>query len=117
MLFSFCVTATEHNVEEVKGMSLAVSDPKEPVSNLSEQSQHLNGKFHEAGWDSFCTGYCFIRMAHIYAHVTCGRYVQRNVLVHSSFMLGGVIPDGKHSSLHVSLLSGVMFMSICCFIV
>ncbi|KAJ9597777.1 hypothetical protein L9F63_011385 [Diploptera punctata] len=27
--------------------------------------------FHEAGWDSFCTGYCFIKMAHIFAHITC----------------------------------------------
>jgi hypothetical protein len=102
MLFSFCVTATEHIVEMLKGMSLTVSDENEPVSNLSDQSQHLNGKFHEAGWDSFCTGYCFIRMAHIYAHVTCGRYV------HSSVMY-------VHSSLYVSLLSGVL-SNICCFI-
>jgi hypothetical protein len=110
--FSFCVTAMKHIVEEVKGMSLTVSDPQEGVSNLSEQSQDLNVKFHEAGWDSFCTGYCFIRMAHIYAHVTCGRYVQRNMLVHISVMLDAVIPDKIQSSLHVNWLSVVMFMII-----
>jgi hypothetical protein len=112
LLSSFYVTAMKHIVEEVKGMSLTVSDQKEPVSNMSEQSQDLNVKFHEAGWDSFCTGYCFIRMAHIYAHVTCGRYVQRNMLVHSSVVLGSVIPGKKQSSLHVCWLSVVMFMSI-----
>jgi hypothetical protein len=50
-------------------------DVQEAVSDVSEQSQDLDVKFHEAGWDSFCTGYCFIRMAHIFAHITCGRYV------------------------------------------
>lgn len=33
-------------------------------------------KFHEAGWDSFCTGFCFIRMAHIFAHVTVGSVME-----------------------------------------
>ena len=23
--------------------------------------------FHDAGWDSYCAGYCFIKMAHTFA--------------------------------------------------
>lgn len=65
-----------------------IYNPKEPVSNLSEQSQDLSGKFHEAGWDSFCTGYCFIRMAHIYAHVTCGSVVFGRMLTSREHLLG-----------------------------
>ncbi|XP_076253340.1 pre-piRNA 3'-exonuclease trimmer-like isoform X2 [Rhynchophorus ferrugineus] len=30
-----------------------------------EHSDDTYGKLHNAGWDSFCTGYIFIRMAHI----------------------------------------------------
>jgi hypothetical protein len=114
LLFSFYVSAMKHIVKDVKGMSLTVSGPKEVVSNLSEQSQDLNVEFHDAGWDSFCTGYCFIRMAHVYAHVTCGRYVQRNILVHSSVVLGGVIPDKKkkQNSLHVCWILALIFISI-----
>lgn len=106
LLFPFYVTAMKHIVEEIKDMSLTVSDPKETAPNVSEQSQDLNVKFHEAGWDSFCTGYCFIRMAHIFAHVTCGRYVRTSVV------LGLVIPDKKQSFLHMSWLSMLMFMNI-----
>jgi hypothetical protein len=46
-----------------------------------ESDQDLDVKFHEAGWDSFCTGYCFIRLAHIFAHVTLGWYVLNNMLI------------------------------------
>jgi hypothetical protein len=50
-----------------------VSDPQEARVKVSEQSEELDEKFHEAGWDSFCTGFCFIRMAHIYASLSFGR--------------------------------------------
>ncbi|KAK4876013.1 hypothetical protein RN001_012435 [Aquatica leii] len=36
-------------------------------SPLIEPQNDNIGHFHCAGWDSFCTGYVFIRMAHIYA--------------------------------------------------
>lgn len=36
-----------------------------PAIEEDEDSGDSNGKFHEAGWDSFCTGYIFIRMAYL----------------------------------------------------
>ncbi|XP_023704440.1 pre-piRNA 3'-exonuclease trimmer isoform X3 [Cryptotermes secundus] len=65
-----------------------ICNPKETASNVSEQSQDLNVKFHEAGWDSYCTGYCFIRMAHIFAHVTCGSLVFGRILTSREHLLG-----------------------------
>ncbi|XP_021916008.1 pre-piRNA 3'-exonuclease trimmer-like isoform X2 [Zootermopsis nevadensis] len=51
-----------------------IHDPQmkdqEVRADESGRNQDLDVKFHEAGWDSFCTGYCFIRLAHIFAHVT-----------------------------------------------
>jgi hypothetical protein len=94
---------------------VTVSGPKKAEPSLTGESQDPEVKFHEAGWDSFCTGYCFIRMAHIFAHVTCGRYVQRNRLGHSSVVLVCMIRDQKkQSSVHVKWLSAVMFISIFC---
>jgi len=63
---------------------------------VSEQSEELDEKFHEAGWDSFCTGFCFIRMAHIYASLSFGRYVQSNVFVFSYLLFDAVIPDTEN---------------------
>lgn len=63
---------------------------------VSELSEERVEKFHEAGWDSFCTGFCFIRMAHIYASLSFGRYVQSNVLVVSYLLFDAVIPDTEH---------------------
>jgi hypothetical protein len=57
---------------------------------VPEQSHDLDVKFHEAGWDSFCAGYCFIRMAHLFAHVTVGGCVLSNVFVYISFLFGAV---------------------------
>lgn len=44
------------------GRHLALNSPaiEEAVENNG-----CYGKFHEAGWDSFCTGYIFIRMAYL----------------------------------------------------
>jgi hypothetical protein len=71
---------------------LSVSGSWEARLKVSDQSEDCDEKFHEAGWDSFCTGYCFIRMAHIYASLSFGRYVQSNMLVYSYLVLGVVIP-------------------------
>lgn len=43
------------------GRHLAINSPL--IENISNNQQI----FHYAGWDSYCTGYIFIRMAHIYA--------------------------------------------------
>ncbi|GFG28528.1 hypothetical protein Cfor_08890 [Coptotermes formosanus] len=59
------------------GICWSVSDPQEARLKMLGQSEDRDEKFHEAGWDSFCTGYCFIRMAHIYASLSFGRYVQK----------------------------------------
>jgi len=63
---------------------------------VSAQSEECVEKFHDAGWDSFCTGFCFIRIAHIYACLSFGRYVQSNVLVFSYLLFDSVIPDTQH---------------------
>ncbi|CAG9862371.1 unnamed protein product [Phyllotreta striolata] len=41
------------------GRHLALNSPAIEIKNCTNQ-----GKYHEAGWDSFCTGYIFIRMAY-----------------------------------------------------
>ncbi|XP_069669243.1 pre-piRNA 3'-exonuclease trimmer-like isoform X3 [Periplaneta americana] len=53
-----------------------------------DPSQELDVKFHEAGWDSYCTGYCFIRMAHIFAHVTLGRLIDGRLLSGRELLIG-----------------------------
>ena len=63
---------------------------------MSEQSEECDEKFHEAGWDSFCTGFCFIRMAHIYASLSFGRYVQSNMLVFSYLLFDVVFPGTEY---------------------
>lgn len=63
---------------------------------MSEQSEECGEKFHEAGWDSFCAGFCFIRMAHIYASLSFGGYVQSNMLVFNYLLFDAVIPDTEH---------------------
>nr|CAD7429727.1 unnamed protein product [Timema monikensis] len=73
------------------GISLALYSPSIKSTNgyncngrwlcsegtATEVIEHLvtdsEGTFHEAGWDSYCTGYCFIRMAHIFASRFYGR--------------------------------------------
>lgn len=42
------------------GRHLALNSP----AILLEQNDNY-GKFHEAGWDSFCAGYIFVRLAHL----------------------------------------------------
>lgn len=43
------------------GRHLATNSPAIEI----EDEQDSYGKFHDAGWDSFCTGYVFIRLAHL----------------------------------------------------
>ncbi|XP_068085004.1 pre-piRNA 3'-exonuclease trimmer [Anabrus simplex] len=45
-----------------------------PVIQHSEEHNpsNLEMKFHEAGWDSYCTGFCFIKMSHIFAEQKFG---------------------------------------------
>ncbi|KAI4461535.1 poly a -specific ribonuclease/target of egr1 member 1 [Holotrichia oblita] len=60
----------EHNILEVLymyfkdgyGRHLALNSP-----HISLKNQPNHDQFHNAGWDSYCTGYIFIRMAHICA--------------------------------------------------
>lgn len=40
-----------------------------PLIETSEKLQQMN--FHDAGWDSYCTGYIFIRMSHVWATKKC----------------------------------------------
>lgn len=42
------------------GRHLALNSPA-----IQEAEYSSSGNFHEAGWDSFCTGYIFIRMAYL----------------------------------------------------
>jgi hypothetical protein len=55
---------------------------------------------------------------HIYMPMlrVAGMYKGASRLVHSSVVLGDVIPDKKQSSLHVSWLSAVMCYEYFCFI-
>lgn len=43
------------------GRLLATNTPPIEIEDLNTEY----GKFHDAGWDSFCTGYIFIRLAHL----------------------------------------------------
>lgn len=42
------------------GRHLALNSPAIEIHNLENY-----GKYHEAGWDSFCAGYIFVRMAYL----------------------------------------------------
>lgn len=44
------------------GRHLALNSP---AIKEADKDYNCYGKFHEAGWDSFCTGYIFIRMAYL----------------------------------------------------
>lgn len=48
-----------HYFKDGIGRHLALNSPAIEITNETEY-----GKFHEAGWDSYCTGYIFIRMAY-----------------------------------------------------
>lgn len=42
--------------------------PNSPRIEIAEEFKiYGDDKFHDAGWDAYCTGYCFIRMAHYFA--------------------------------------------------
>lgn len=47
-----------------KGRFLSLHSP-----NIRSQTYCINDedKFHDAGWDSYCAGFCFIKLAHIFA--------------------------------------------------
>ncbi|XP_051156034.1 pre-piRNA 3'-exonuclease trimmer-like [Leptopilina boulardi] len=47
-----------------KGRFLSLHSPKICSETYLKNDED---KFHDAGWDSYCAGYCFIRLAHIFA--------------------------------------------------
>lgn len=67
------------------GRHLVLNSPYVEIQGLDKSNV---GKFHNAGWDSYCTGYIFIRMAHIHA---CGQYgAAKNQAYMSSQLLHAV---------------------------
>ncbi|KAJ1530488.1 hypothetical protein ONE63_005386 [Megalurothrips usitatus] len=44
-----------------------------PVIDSEDYDNEEKKKFHDAGWDSYCAGICFIRMAHFYGALAMGR--------------------------------------------
>lgn len=51
-----------------KGRHLVMNSPRIEIhTDNTFDSLRESDSFHNAGWDSYCTGYCFIRMAHFFA--------------------------------------------------
>lgn len=59
--------------------------PNSPAIEVADASTDCYGKFHDAGWDSFCTGYIFIRMAHLNIYE---RYPKSKIFTASEFIGG-----------------------------
>lgn len=59
-----------------------------PYIDIEGHNEETIGKFHNAGWDSYCTGYIFIRMAHIYATRQYG--IAKNKIYMSSELINAV---------------------------
>ncbi|PSN35310.1 Pre-piRNA 3'-exonuclease trimmer [Blattella germanica] len=64
------------------------TDELQESGHIEADSKSLDAveQFHEAGWDSYCTGYCFIKMAHIFAHITLGRFIDGRLLSSKELM-------------------------------
>lgn len=63
------------------GRHLALNSPAIEADAPSE----FFGKFHDAGWDSFCTGYIFIRMAYLSIHE---KYPKSKIFTASELIAG-----------------------------
>ncbi|XP_020708976.2 pre-piRNA 3'-exonuclease trimmer-like isoform X2 [Athalia rosae] len=59
-----------------------------PRCELKQEASTANKKFHEAGWDSYCAGYCFIKMAHIFAVSRYGGSVELRALSNIEILSG-----------------------------
>lgn len=65
------------------GRHLVPGSPRIEINK--EFDYYADDKFHDAGWDSYCTGYCFIRMAHCFAALNYGAHV-RKTFMHSELL-------------------------------
>lgn len=63
------------------GRHLVLNSPAIEAANKESY-----GKYHEAGWDSFCTGYIFVRLAYLYIY---DKYPKSKRFV-SSELIGGL---------------------------
>ncbi|KAE8744782.1 hypothetical protein FOCC_FOCC008598 [Frankliniella occidentalis] len=52
-----------------RGHSIASYSPKIISQDFGDEGER---KFHDAGWDSYCAGFCFIRMAHFFGVMEMG---------------------------------------------
>ncbi|KAF7995092.1 hypothetical protein HCN44_004564 [Aphidius gifuensis] len=67
-----------------------------------QNSEIINEKiFHDAGWDSFYTGYCFVKIAHVYASKKRGGVVAMKDFTHAELIAS--IQDYKNC---VNLIRG-----------
>ncbi|XP_043272276.1 pre-piRNA 3'-exonuclease trimmer-like isoform X2 [Venturia canescens] len=72
-----------------QGRYLAMNSPSIVLSSDSAiDSDKCRGKFHNAAWDSYCTGYCFIRMAHICAVRKQSKDADMRILTNAEIMSG-----------------------------
>lgn len=72
--------------KEQRGRHLALCSP---LIELSETVKAVQNKYHDAGWDSYCTGYCFIKMAHVFATNKLGKGSELKPLTNLE-IIGGV---------------------------
>ncbi|XP_046744638.1 pre-piRNA 3'-exonuclease trimmer-like [Diprion similis] len=78
--------ATLYNYfKENRSQMLALNSPQ--ISLCDEQSSET-GRFHEAGWDSYCAGYCFIKLAHVFAISHYGGETELRPLTNAEILSG-----------------------------
>ncbi|XP_015602322.1 pre-piRNA 3'-exonuclease trimmer isoform X2 [Cephus cinctus] len=59
-----------------------------PFIELKEKTVADKEKYHEAGWDSYCAGFCFIRLAHLFAVNSLGKGSDLRPLTNIEIMSG-----------------------------
>lgn len=93
-----------------KGRHIALMD----TTSIQIQGDHVSiGKFHDAGWDSFCTGYIFIRLAYL---EICKKYPSGKVFMPTEYLKGMLQYKNKVNIIRCSVDNIVSsFVRVLCF--
>ncbi|XP_063228329.1 pre-piRNA 3'-exonuclease trimmer-like isoform X3 [Bacillus rossius redtenbacheri] len=94
--------------KEARGREIVMYSPLVESTN-GFHSSDVKKKFHEAGWDSYCTGFCFVKMMHIIASISHSRHGFPRALTSSEHLaavarMKGCVNMIRASVSHVCLL-------------
>ncbi|XP_063228328.1 pre-piRNA 3'-exonuclease trimmer-like isoform X2 [Bacillus rossius redtenbacheri] len=95
--------------KEARGREIVMYSPLVESTN-GFHSSDVKKKFHEAGWDSYCTGFCFVKMMHIIASISHSRHGFPRALTSSEHLAAVARMKGCVNMIRASVshVSGVL---------